>query len=469
LVPVNPLYRRREIQHILSDAQAAAAILIPNAWGNDLLGMIQDMRDELPHLRHLIVVSDTAPEGTLSFDSVMPGDAPPLESQSESDDLFGLMYTSGTTGLPKAVMHTHHTMLAPVLASDRLRRAMFERPTLRTATGLARVLTRYGGRFLRWAGKPQTMLNPSPYHALAGYGSITTTLLFGYRLVILERFHPVRILEMVEREHVNVLSATPTMYSLILDVRDFDRYDKTSVLYCTMGAAPCPPDLVRQVRERFGCPVIISFAATEAGSAGLITRIEDRDDLQVETVGRAFPGVDAKIVDAQRQEVPLGQVGEVVLHTEGVMKGYYGAPEATAEALDAEGWYYTGDLGVMDEKGYLRIIGRKKDMIIRGGQNVYPAEVERYLLSHPGVQSAAVVGVPTAREGETVWAYVVPKDGRKLTETAILDYCRGEIAAYKVPSEVRIVDTLPRTPTQKVKKFELRHAALQELEQRELS
>jgi fatty-acyl-CoA synthase len=469
VVPVNPLYTRREIQHILGDAEAVAAIFISDAWGNDLLGMIQDMRDELPHLRHLIVAEETAPEGAISLDSVMPLDAQPLASQSESDDLFGLMYTSGTTGLPKAVMHTHRTMLVPVLASDGLRRAMFERPTLRTATGLARVLTRYGGRFLRWAGKPQTMLNPSPYHAMAGYGSITTTLLFGYRLVILERFHPVRILELVEREHVNVLSATPTMYSLTLDVRDFDRYDKTSVLYCTMGAAPCPPELVRRVRERFGCPVIISFGATEAGTAGLVTRIEDPDDLQVETVGRAFPGVDAKIVDAQRHEVPPGQVGEVALHTQGVMKGYYGAPEATAEAVDAEGWYYTGDLGVMDEKGYLRIVGRKKDMIIRGGQNVYPAEVERYLLTHPAVQSVAVVGVPTEREGETVWAYVVPKDGRNLTDTAILDYCRGEIAAYKVPSEVRIVDTLPRTPTQKVKKFELRQQALQELERRQPS
>jgi len=462
LVPMNPLYRRREIQHILSDAEAAAVIFVPDAWGNDLLGMLQDARKELPHLRHLIVHADAAPAGTVSLESLLtsPSPGPPVGSLAAPEDLFGLVYTSGTTGVPKAVMHTHGTMLAPVIASEKLRRAMFERPSL---LGMARTLTRYGARFLRWSGKRQTLLTPSPFHAAAGYGFALLGLLAGYRLVIMERFHPVQVLELIQREHVNVLGGTPTMFSTILSVSSFDQYDKSSVLYCVMGAAPCPPNLVRQVRESFGCPVTIVFAATETGVGALMTRIDDPDVLQDETVGRVFPDARVKVVDDQRRELPPGQVGELVCDTDGVMKGYYKAPEATTEALDADGWYYTGDLAVMDEKGYVRIVGRKKDMIIRGGQNIFPAEVEHYLLSHPLVQEVAVVGVPSQLEGETVWAYVVPKEGASLTVEQVLGYCQGELAAFKVPSVVRIVNELPKTSTLKVQKFRLREMALEEL------
>ena len=465
-VPMNPLYRQREIQHILNDAEAAVVILVPRVWGNDLLTMIQDIRDDLPHLRHLIVHADQVPEDTISLKGLLttPSPEPPV-NLAGPEDLFGLIYTSGTTGVPKAVMHTHRTMLAPVIASDKLRRAMFERRSLPDMARMARTLTRYGTRFLRWGGKQQTMLTPSPFHAMAGYGMLLNSILFGYRLVIMERFHPVQVLDLIQREHVNVLSATPTMFSVILGVSDFDSYDRSSVLYCAMGAAPCPPDLVKRVREGFGCPVTISFGATETGGGATVTRMEDPDGMQTDTVGRVFPGVQVKVVDDQRRELPLGQVGELACHMDGVMKGYYKAPESTAEALDDEGWYYTGDLAVMDEKGYVRIVGRKKDMIIRGGQNIYPPEIEHYLMTHPAVQSVAVVGVPDEVGSENVWAYVVAQPGAQLTSKEVLNYCQGEIAPHKVPSEVRIIDALPMTPTTKARKFELREMALQELGQ----
>ena len=466
-VPMNPLYRQREMKHILSDAEAAAVIFVPQVWGHDLLGIIQDVREELPHLRHIIVHADSAPESTISLESLLttPGPEPPV-SLTASEDLFGLIYTSGTTGMPKAVMHTHRTMLAPVIASDKLRRAMFERRSLPDMARMARTITRYGARFLRWSGKQQTMLTPSPFHAMAGYGMLLNSTMFGYRLVIMERFHPVQILELIEREHVNVLSATPTMFSVILGVSDFDQYDKSSVLYCAMGAAPCPPDLVRRVREGFGCPVTISFGATETGGGATITRMEDPDTMQTDTVGRVFPGVRLKVVDDQRRELPLGRVGELAVQMNGVMKGYYKAPESTAEALDDDGWYYTGDLATMDEKGYVRIVGRKKDMIIRGGQNIYPVEIEHFLMTHPAVQAVAVVGVPDEVGSENVWVYVVLQPGADLTRQDVLDYCQGELAPYKVPSEVRILDAMPMTPTTKARKFKLREMALQELEQR---
>jgi fatty-acyl-CoA synthase len=271
------------------------------------------------------------------------------------------------------------------------------------------------------------------------------------------------MLEMIEKEHVNVLACTPTHYALMLDVREFESYDISSVLYCSMGAAPCPPDLVRQVRERFGCPVLISFGATETAGAATITSIADGEKNQTETVGQTYPGVEVKIVDDNRQEVPRGTVGEVATKMPGVMKGYYKAPEATAKALDGDGWYYTGDLGTMDKKGFVKIVGRKKDMIIRGGQNVYPAEVEAVLIAHAKVREAAVIGVPSELEGETVWAYIVPMSDTLLTTEEILRYSRREMAAYKVPQEIRIVESLPRTPTQKVRKFQLRDEAQQEI------
>ena len=466
-VPMNPLYRQREIKHILSDAEAAAVIFVPQVWGHDLLGIIQDVREELPHLRHIIVHADSTPEGTVLLESLLttPGPEPPV-SLTASEDLFGLIYTSGTTGMPKAVMHTHRTMLAPVIASDKLRRAMFERRSLPDMARMARTITRYGARFLRWSGKQQTMLTPSPFHAMAGYGMLLNSTMFGYRLVVMERFHPVQTLELIQREHVNVLSATPTMFSVILGVSDFDQYDKSSVLYCAMGAAPCPPDLVRRVREGFGCPVTISFGATETGGGATITRMEDPDTMQTDTVGRVFPGVRLKVVDDQRRELPLGRVGELAVQMNGVMKGYYKAPESTAEALDDDGWYYTGDLATMDEKGYVRIVGRKKDMIIRGGQNIYPVEIEHFLMTHPAVQAVAVVGVPDEVGSENVWVYVVLQPGADLTRQDVLDYCQGELAPYKVPSEVRILDAMPMTPTTKARKFKLREMALQELEQR---
>jgi fatty-acyl-CoA synthase len=466
LVPLNPLYRRREIQYMLGDAEASVVIFAPEVRGNDLLGMLQDMRKELPHLRHLIVDAGSAPEGTVSLESLMisAGPEPPADLVAP-DDLFGLMYTSGTTGLPKAVMHTHRTMLAPSLAGQEMMDAMLNRSLVSTVVSLTRTVARYGTRFLRWAQKQQTNIVTSPFHHMAGYGSMLPTLLGGRRLVVIERFHPAQVLELVQREQINILVGTPSMYTLMLRVKDFDQYDKASLLYCVISTAPCPPELARQVRKRFDCPVMIAFGATETGGGVTMTSIEDPDAMQTDTVGRVFPGVRLKVVDDQRREVPLGQVGELACYMNGVMKGYYKAPESTAKALDDDGWYYTGDLATMDKKGYVRIVGRKKDMVIRGGQNIYPAEVERYLLTHSAIQDVAVVGVPSEVEGESVWAFVVPEEGMTLEAQEVLSYCQDQIAAYKVPSEVRIVDALPQTAIGKVQKFKLREMALQEPEQ----
>jgi acyl-CoA synthetase (AMP-forming)/AMP-acid ligase II len=281
-------------------------------------------------------------------------------------------------------------------------------------------------------------------------------LLLGHRVVIADGFHPARVLELVEREHVTALSLTPTMVAAVLNSPEMERRDLSSLLYVAMGAAPCPPDLVRRARKAFGCPIVIAFGATEVGGVTLMTDVVgDSEELQSTTVGRLVSGMEAKVVDDQRREMELGEVGELALRLPSTMMGYYKAAETTAQALDDEGWYYTGDLATLDDRGYVRIVGRKKNMIIRGGQNIYPAEIENHLMSHPDIENVAVIGVPDRLAGERVWAFLVPREGGALTPGDVLRYAREGLAPYKVPDQVRIVDDLPLTSTNKVRKFAL--------------
>lgn len=457
IVPLNPVYRQKEIQHILLDSEASVVIADPHPMGNNVQGILDAIRPFLPKLRHVILRGRSAP-GFISL-ADLKGDTAPLTPERVSpDDLCALVYTSGTTGVPKAVMHSHRSMISAVSQGEN----KFKRPFLVRLWHLLRLMRQYDTRFLRWGLRQSTYLGPSPMHALLGYSALLYGLLYGSRVVITDRFHPTKVLELIEREHITSMTAAPTMVAALLNSQEFPRYDLSSLLYILMGAAPCPPDLVRRARQAFGCPVVIAFGATEVGGATMVTDPFDPEPFQAETVGRLLPGMEAKIVDEQRREMPRGKVGELALRLGSVMLGYYKAPEITAQALDEDGWYYTGDLAAMDERGYVRIMGRKKDMIIRGGQNVYPAEIENHLLSKPGIQSVAVVGVPDPLAGERVWAFVVPQEGVALTPADVWNYCRGELAPYKVPDQVRIVDTLPMTSTGKVQKFLLRNMALQE-------
>jgi fatty-acyl-CoA synthase len=288
-------------------------------------------------------------------------------------------------------------------------------------------------------------------------------LLMGDRLVVMPRFHPREALRLVERERVTILVAVPMGYKVMLELEGFEQYDTSSLLICGTGAAPCPPHLAREIQDRLGCAVHIGFGATETGGGISVTSITDSDAHQAETVGRPMPGVEVKIVDERRRELPSGQVGELACRGDSVMLGYYRAPEMSAEVMDEEGWYYTGDLAMMDGDGYLRIVGRKRDLIIRGGQNIYPPEIENYLMAHPWIREAAVVGVPSPLEGESVWAFVLLEEGADMTPRQVLGYCREELEPHMVPSQVRFVTDFPRSETGKPQKFALRAAASQEM------
>jgi acyl-CoA synthetase (AMP-forming)/AMP-acid ligase II len=231
-----------------------------------------------------------------------------------------------------------------------------------------------------------------------------------------------------------------------------------------IGAAPCPPSLAKEIQRRFGCAVHIGFGTTETGGGIAATSLADSDERQAATVGRPMPGMEVRIVDERRHPLPVGQVGELACRSDSLMLGYYHAPELTAEVVDADGWYYTGDLALIDEQGYLHIVGRKKDVIIRAGQNIYPVEVEAFLASHPKIREAAVVGVPDPLGGEAAWAFIILKDGAEMTSQEVLDYCRSVLEPYKIPSRVRFLADFPRSDTGKPQKFKLKDEALREME-----
>jgi acyl-CoA synthetase (AMP-forming)/AMP-acid ligase II len=461
IAPIEPLSREREVAHILADSEAKAVVFQPNVQGNNLLAILQKLRGDMPNLEHLIVRGGEAPEGMVALDSLMASGAPPPKGIPEPDDMWALFYTSGTTGLPKGVIQTHRTAMSAVVANAKFMEAMKGNP-MAAVGSLAKLTLKYGTRFVRSAGKPGTWMVNSPIHLTAGNGPLRPTMFSGDRYLNPGHFHPVGVLETIEREKPTMMIAVPSMLRLMLDVKDFDRYDKSSLLTIVSGGTYVPPKIAKEARERFKCPVIIAYGSTEGGGIAT-TSITDGDKVATETVGTPSAGAEVRIVDDEHRTLPPGEVGEIAVRGTGIMAGYYKAPELTAEVLDDEGWYYTGDMGTMDEKGVYKIVGRKKDMIIRGGQNIYPPEIEEHINAHPAIQTSAVVGVPSQMTGEDVWAFVVLNEGQSVTPAEVLRYCRKGLAAFKVPSEVRIVEELPMAGRLKVQKYKLRNRAIQEL------
>jgi fatty-acyl-CoA synthase len=479
MVPINPQLRPRQIDYLLRDSEPVA--VVTSGWLETAEGrrMIEDVQSEVPDLRHVI----SAEEGTgthlgladlLSAERCPELRPEPVEGLVEGpdpsfrpadvspDNLLALLYTSGTTGVPKGTMHTHRSLMTPVIASVKIRELWRIRPSLATMERFAKALARHGERLLRAAGRPQTLLSTAGFHTPTGLEVMLQALLMGDKLVIMPRFHPQEALELIERERVTILVAVPMALSIMVGMKDLNRYDLSSLIICGTGSAPCPPDLARQIQKRFGCAMHIGFGTAELAGGIAATSLEDSDDLQAETVGQAMPGMEIRIVDDERRELPPGQVGELACRGDSVMMGYWRAPDRTAEVVDEEGWYYTGDLAIIDEQGYLRIVGRKKDMIIRGRQNIYPAEIETYLAAHDKVKEAAVVGVPAPIAGERTWAFVILEEGAEMTARQVLDYCRAGLEVYKIPDKVRFVTDFPRAASGKPQKFKLREMALRQ-------
>jgi acyl-CoA synthetase (AMP-forming)/AMP-acid ligase II len=459
VVSVNPTYLASEIKHILEDSEAVALIVAEKMHRADPLGRIQEIRSELPNLRHVIVDGPGAePENRLQV-LLEKAEVKDEYHRVQPGDLAALIYTSGTTGAPKGSMHSHRTLLFP-LTLDTL-----TRPSLKT---LIRMVRRFGfgyfKRTLSVVGKPIKLLYTTPPYAGAGMTVVVNFILSGRTIVIQENFSTTEAIKIIEKEKVNIFGATPALMTLMLRDSEIKTHDLSSIIYMICAAASVSPALVREIKKVVGTPTMIGYGCTEVVGGPTVTDpFTDSEKALQETVGKVTGGYEVKIVDEDRTPVPTHQVGEIALRSGSVMLGYYKAEELTREVIDEAGWYYTGDLGTMDEDGYLRIVGRVKEMIIRAGQNIYPAELESILIKHPKVDAVSVVGIPDDIAGEKVLAFVIPGVGEKLNKIEVMEFCRENLAPYKVPHDVRFMEELPMNPSGKVLKRVLREQVLAEM------
>jgi fatty-acyl-CoA synthase len=361
------------------------------------------------------------------------------QAEQSFDDPINIQYTSGTTGFPKGATLSHHSILN---------------------NGY------FIGEGMRFTAEDRLCIPVPFYHCFGMVLGNLACVTHGATMVLPgEAFEPRSVLETVEAERCTALHGVPTMFIAELGLPDFERFDLSSLRTGIMAGSPCPIEVMRQVIDRMHMDeVTICYGMTETSPVSTQTTADDPVEVRVSTVGRVHPHVEVKVVDPESGRVlPRGEPGELCSRGYIVMLGYWNNPGATAEAIDAGRWMHTGDLATMDEDGYLKIVGRIKDMIIRGGENVYPREIEEFLYSHPAIQDVQVIGVPDERYGEEVMAWVVLKPGHAATEEEIRDFCRGKIAHYKVPRYVKFTDGFPMTVTGKIQKFKMRQAAVEEL------
>lgn len=454
LVMINTNYQLTELEYILKHSDTTTLFLTSGFKDSDYIKHLNTLcpslarstpgelkSDNLPFLRRLVFIprgDEDTPTGMLSWDEfltmgsrVSPEELETVAASLSPFDVINMQYTSGTTGFPKGVMLTHSNLV-------------------NNANSIADCM--------RLTSKDRICLPVPFFHC---FGSVLGTLACvtkGAAMVPIDHFNPVRTLEAIEKAHCTGVHGVPTMFISMLELPDFDEYDLASLRTGIMAGSPCPVSVMRQVMDRMGAKEItIAYGQTESSPVITQTRTDDPLELRVATVGRPLPGVEVKIVDPKTNEtLPPGKSGELCTRGYHVMRGYYKDREATKKAIDPEGWLHTGDLGLQREDGYFEITGRLKDMIIRGGENIYPREIEEFLHTHPAVADAQVVGVPNRKYGEEVMAFVRVKPGYSVKPEKIREFMRGKVARYKIPKYVEIVEAFPMTANGKVQKFKLR-------------
>jgi HIP---CoA ligase len=439
VVPVNTRFKGPEAADVLLRSGARALVTVTDFLGTDYVAMLEATGVELPDLRTVVVARGPTPAGARSWEAFLGGatgaDRAEVERRSSGlgpDDPSDILFTSGTTGAPKGVVQTHGRTLC--VATDWV-----------AMTGLA-------------AGDRYLMINPY-FHMFGLKAGILASVAAGATMLPEAVFDADRVLHRVAATRVTVLPGPPTLYQSLLDHPGRATHDLSSLRVAVTGAADIPVELVRRVREELPFSLVITgYGLTEAGTASATSPSDDAETVAT-TVGRPRPGFELRTVDTEGRDTPPGQPGEILLRGGSVMSHYLDDPEATTQAFTGDGWLRTGDLGTLDRAGLLRIVGRSKDMFIVGGFNVYPAEVENYLLEHPAVRQVAVVGVPDERLGEVGVAFVVAAPGTSATGPELVEWSRRRMANYKAPRVVELVHELPLTATGKVEKAALRRLA----------
>jgi fatty-acyl-CoA synthase len=458
LVNINPAYRLTELDYALNKVGCKALVTADHFKTSDYVGMLRELAPEidrsapgnlkskrLPALMSLIRIGADAQRGFFRFDDVlaMGGERhrtqlAEIAPRLQFDDAINIQFTSGTTGAPKGATLTHHNILN---------------------NGY------FIGEAMKLTERDRVCIPVPLYHCFGMVLGNLACITHGAAMIYpAEGFDPLATLEAVEAERCTALYGVPTMFIAELGHPEFKRFDLASLRTGIMAGSPCPIEVMKRcVAEMNMSEVTIAYGMTETSPVSTQTSCDDPLERRVATVGRVHPHVEVKIVDSEGRIVPPGVAGEFCTRGYSVMLGYWGDEEKTAEAIDRAGWMHTGDLATIDAEGYCNIVGRIKDMVIRGGENVYPREVEEFLFRHPKVEAVQVVGVPDAKYGEELCAWVKLKPGERASAEEIQGFCKGQIAHYKIPRYIRFVDSFPMTVTGKVQKFIIREETIKEL------
>jgi fatty-acyl-CoA synthase len=458
LVTVNTAYKSAELEYILNQSDATTLFMVKSFKDTDYVATLKAVvpelssaqpgafaTDKLPYLKNVVFIGEETPAGMLNFSQIiaMGADLPDsdlaaVEDTLDRHDTINMQYTSGTTGFPKGVMLTHHNIVNNGFNI---------------------------GECMKFTEKDRLCIPVPFFHCFGCVLGVMACVTHGSTMVPVEIFDPLKVLQTIEAERCTAVHGVPTMFIAELEHPDFAKYDLTSLRSGIMAGSPCPIEVMKKViNQMHASEITIAYGQTESSPVITQTRTDDPIELRVATVGRALPDVEVKIVDIETgAALPPGKQGELCTRGYLVMKGYYKMPEETGKAIDSDGWLHTGDLAVMDENGYCKITGRIKQMIIRGGENIYPREIEEFLYTHPKVSDIQVYGVPDKKYGEQVMAAIILKKGETMTEDEVKEFCAGKIANYKIPKYVKFVEGYPMTASGKIQKFKLREMAIKEL------
>jgi fatty-acyl-CoA synthase len=459
LVNVNPSYRSEELHYTMLQSEMRGLAAIPRFRAGNFFAMLEECCPELsspapdglkcsefPQLKWVIAIGGAPYPGMISWEEMMrrgesvpPRELQAIEQTLKATDPINIQYTSGTTGSPKGATLSHRNILLNAF---------------------------YAGQGQRLRPDDRICLPVPLYHCFGCVLGTLCAVVHGAAIVFPgEFFDPGKTLFAIEHERCTAIYGVPTMFISLLEHESYSERDLSSLRTGIMAGSPCPVELMKRVTTEMGArEITIGYGQTEASPLITQTRTDDPLDLRVGTVGRPLPGFEAKIIDpATGRELQDGESGELCARGHGVMIGYYQLPEKTAEAIDSDGWLHTGDLALREPNGYYRITGRLRDMIIRGGENIYPREIEERLYQHPAIEEVQVVGVPDRKYGEEVLAWIKLRLGHSLTECQVRDFCRARLAHFKVPHYIKFVESFPLTVTGKIQKFKIREEGIREL------